>query len=678
MSARGSLTLFLASSFFIACSSFIACSKPGDSQASTGGGGGSSSSGQGPSGGGPNGCVHGAFPSPDIYDASCKFDRDAYVHIARSFGDEDGLAYRFGPDANHYHSSLSLPTLPLAGVKLCGMGPVNGPPPANILYQLGNNCSTTDAGNYSSDQGLVLYKSDLSLVPDGGTPGQGGGVDNIQIEAFVYNSFMFLPSPSPDFGQGSPAYAYQLTSMSWEKAAGGPVHGPVAVGRGIAPTYGQTSQVGFVAFEDGFLGTIGTNTEQGSYLMKLPEGMAPTGVALTNGSEFMLVTLWDTVAIKGVLAVYAIESDHTGLGDLDDEYNYDFHQHLPGFVNTGDATSIKLLGTVELPDMIAPTDIAVASNYQSAFFKKQGANAQPGELDLTNQSVWQTFTGTGENATQRSTAGFAVIASRSERKVAFVDLQPLFDAFNAAYFTSFAGFQATQNNLGPAPDQWPYTFAKAPKEAPVVVSTVKLDQIPTAVFAGRSGDPDPAVNIHALVATMDGALHIYKVGGLIDATPAKASGIAEIGTAMVGNNPTAIAIRKIGTTDASHPDPISGDTGNLEGQDVFVVARGDRAVNFVSVKGTKGKVFATLQDENLVDPVAADDADHESFLSYVLSVADMKGKKVVNYRYGPITFPSDGSQYPLPKDKDGKGTFENGGGYSVQGMPFSVSGTNVP
>jgi hypothetical protein len=657
----------LATAILLAAPTTVACSH----------GGTSGTGGKGPSGGTGGACVHGPFPSPDIYDAACDFDKAAYLHLAGAFGAADGLRYRFGPDATYYHPSLTLPTLPRAEVRLCGDGPINGPPPGNILYQLGNDCSTTDPGNYSSDEGVVLYDSDVSPAPDAGGAA-GGGVDNIQIQSFVYNSFMYLPSPSADFGQGNPAYASQLTSQSWTALAGGPVHAPVAAGRGIAPTFGQTSQVAYVAFDDGLIGTIGTNTEPGGTITSLPAGLVPTGVGLTNGNEFMLVTVWDTQAIAGRLAVFSIESDHAGLGDLDDQYKYDFQQHLPGFPSTGDATTMKFLGLVDLPGMIAPTDIAVASNYQAAFFKDQGQNAQPGDLDLDDQAVWQTFTGSGENAAQRSTGGFAIIASRSERKVAFVDLQPLFDAFNAMYFTSFAQFQSTQSGWGSGPDQWPYTFEQQPKAAPVVVSTVTLAEIPTAVYAGRSGGSDPTAAIQALIATMDGTLHIYEVGGLVDASAASASKIAEIGSVAVGPNPTCIAIRKAGTAQASAPDPVSGASGDIEGQQVFVVARGDRAIDFVKVAGKKGTVYEKLQDATLIDPVMVDDADHESFLSYVFSVADLNGRQIVNYRYGPITFPSDGTVYPLPLGADGKPTFECGGGYSVQGTPFLVTGTNTP
>jgi hypothetical protein len=109
-----------------------------------------------------------------------------------------------------------------------------------------------------------------------------------------------------------------------------------------------------------------------------------------------------------------------------------------------------------------------------------------------------------------------------------------------------------------------------------------------------------------------------------------------------------------------------------------VVARGDRAINLVYVTGATGTVLESLQDSRLMDPVSVDDADHESFLSYVLDVADLKGRQVVSYRYGPITFPSDMSIYPLPMGPDGGPTFEYGGSYGVQGTPFQVSGTNVP
>jgi len=623
------------------------------------------------------GCIHGPFPSPDIYDSHCAFDRAAYMQLAGAYSSAQGLSYRFGADSTYYHASQALPTQPQAQVKLCGNGPIPGPPSQLLLYQLGNDCMITQPGNYSSDEGLVIYDSDDPPAPVDGGMGVGGGVDNIQIEYFAYNVFFFMPSPAADFG--TDPYAGQLQSASWTALAGGPVHSPITVARGIAPSFGQTSQVGFVAFNDGLIGTIGCNTEPGGYVTSLPSGMVPTSMGMTNGNEFLLVTLWDTTTTTGKLAVYSIEADHAGLGDFDDTY-YDFHAHLPGFPSTGNATTMKLLGMIDLPGMIAPTDIAVASNYQSAFFLNNGANADPANLDLTNETVWQSFTGTGDNTTQRSTAGFAVIASRSERKVAFVDLQPLFDFFNATYFTSFATFQMTQSNWGPAPGQWPFTFDAQPAATPppVVVSTISLDQIPTALFAGRTGEVDPAMGINALVATMDGTLHVYSLGGLIDATAASANAISEIGTVAVGNNPTNIAIRKAGSASVSQPDPVSGKAGNIEGQQVFVVARGDRAINLVYVTGATGTVLESLQDSRLMDPVSVDDADHESFLSYVLDVADLKGRQVVSYRYGPITFPSDMSIYPLPMGPDGGPTFEYGGSYGVQGTPFQVSGTNVP
>src|SRR5580704_965436 len=141
----------LAAAIVLAGATILAC----------GHGGSDKSSGSGRAGG----CVHGPFPSPDIYDAACNFDQAAYLHLAGALGQADGLSYRFGPDSTYYHASLSLPTLPLAQVRLCGDGPINGPPPGNIYYQLGNDCSTTDPGNYSSDEGIVLYDSDVSPSP---------------------------------------------------------------------------------------------------------------------------------------------------------------------------------------------------------------------------------------------------------------------------------------------------------------------------------------------------------------------------------------------------------------------------------------------------------------------------------------------------------------------------------
>ena len=62
-----------------------------------------------------------------------------------------------------------------------------------------------------------------------------------------------------------------------------------------------------VVFQNGVIGTSGNNTvEQPDDHVKLPANKVPTGIAMTNDNEFALVTVWDTTALKGQVAVVAL------------------------------------------------------------------------------------------------------------------------------------------------------------------------------------------------------------------------------------------------------------------------------------------------------------------------------------------------------------------------------------
>jgi hypothetical protein len=195
-----------------------------------------------------------------------------------------------------------------------------------------------------------------------------------------------------------------------------------------------------------------------------------------------------------------------------------------------------------------------------------------------------------------------------------------------------------------------------------VVKVVNLADKPTAVRTSL-GD---GVN-RAYIATANGTLNIYSVGGYGDGSSASPDAIMAIGSVQVGKNPTCIAYAK--NHGWGNPDTLNNE--------LIVVSRGDRKIDWVKLSGTSGSVFRTLRDSRMIDPIWAEDNDNHGTESYLLTVTDYSGKQLLNYRYGPIIYHTNGgASYGM--GPDGQAEFEFGGAYSTTGKPFQVSGSNVP
>jgi hypothetical protein len=78
----------------------------------------------------------------------------------------------------------------------------------------------------------------------------------------------------------------------------------------------------------------------------------------------------------------------------------------------------------------------------------------------------------------------------------------------------------------------------------------------------------------------------------------------------------------------------------------------------------------------LLDPVFVEVADTHGIETSLLTVADFKGRKIINYRYGPLVFATQGGAR-FGMGPDGKDEFECGGMLEFPGSPFCISATNV-
>ena len=211
--------------------------------------------------------------------------------------------------------------------------------------------------------------------------------------------------------------------------------------------------------------------------------------------------------------------------------------------------------------------------------------------------------------------------------MAFIDLQPLFTYVRQMYFTTPENFKKTRD-VGADPKQWPFTFEVEPIAKPVVVSTQAVPSSPTSVLAMPTCGGNNKTT-RALVGLLDGRLAIYRVGGLADDSAADPAQIVCAGVIEVGKNPTCIT-HNLAMEDILVPD------------EFIVVSRGDRELEFVKITGDTGTVTKRLRDSRMVDPVQAQVIDIHCFYAPIVTVADFKGRKLINYRYGDMRLSVEG------------------------------------
>ncbi len=607
----------------------------------------------------------GALPG-DIVDASRQVVPSAYKAIAARFGEDAGIAYRYGPGPADYGttSDAGLPTWfqradkPFVSDQQGGQRPCQ--PRHCGHWQVGT--WGNEVGGYSSNIGHVAF------VPD--DPALRVGVTDLAISSVSNAVFSQRPELSWTlYGQGLD----DINAVTY-KAQGKDVSRPVALARCQGRPGWCLSSI--MVFRNGLVAAAGNNTARNLASVQLAPGKVPTAIAITNSSEFALVTVWDTVNIRGEIAVIAL----AGLGDGATTDKPDSHPAeggwwgewrapYPGLPNLGNVAYMKVIGYVPLPDMKAPTEISVTTGHDRGKYLAAGTPGYTSPSDrspLTIEKHRQDAMPTGGGAWEMfPKAAVAVVISKSEQKVSFVDLKSLFDYYLNTYFGRRADFDKTMRP-GDGDAVWPFTFTKAPSQKPTIIKTVNLDQRPTAVKTYAWG-VDPRV----WIATQDGRLQTWSLGGY----PGRSSPdrIRPIGSVAVGRNPTAIALPKEKAGSRIYPDVLN---------EVIVVSRGDRRIDWVRFSAQGGKVVRTLKDARLKDPIAAEDTDNHSTESYVLSIADYGGRALRNYRYGPVIMHNYRASCQPPDGcgmgNSGNDPFEYGGAFETPGRAFQITGANIP
>lgn len=501
--------------------------------------------------------------------------------------------------------------------------------------------------DYWSDSGQVGY------IPD--SPATDAGLDRIQV--YAYYSKVFALSPRLDWASGKPHSEPQTRDPYYATLNGEPPTQPIAMARG----YGLTQNEALVIYRDGLLGVAGTQTSRkGSDRpypgLMFPVNKVPTAIAITTENEFALVTIWDTEALKGQLAVVALEG----------KYIPTHTTPYMGLLNQGSWSDFKLLGYVDLP-MAAPSLISAASN---GFWNgpSQTGGKDLGALNLATDSIREMMSA----GTAVATNGYAIIASKQENKVAIVDLTPLFQYMKRSYLSSAASFNATQSARGAAATQFPQTFEVNAANKPTVVWQASYPA-PTAVLAGNRLDRWSTDRFKAYIATENGTIHIIDTSPLMWRSAWQVKGtLGEIGSFAVGRNPVSLCFARR----AAKKLPLIPTTSNSGMADCFnsvfwVACRGERALMACHTYNGKGQVHMTIRDSRLSDPVAVSTAVRGP----ILTVADFNGKKILSFRIGEINDARNKVIYGC--GPNGTDPFEFAGELSFAGRPFLVGSANV-
>jgi len=377
-----------------------------------------------------------------------------------------------------------------------------------------------------------------------------------------------------------------LAQEDYVAANGGPLGTPTALGRGLV----NMGNNAVLAFESGIIATSGPGNSGDKYPMaRLADRLVPTAVAVTLNSELALVAAWDTEDCTGALVVIALKD--RGVSWM-----------MP---SRGHFTGLKILGVVALEGMSAPTSIATSQDVaQYDWFSEA-------ELDQDDtRQLWLD----GTDGRALATKGYAIVASRDENLVGFVDLSPTLQWIHDNYLGDTATFQATLD-AGPGAEQWPYALAD--DELPRWVGSVAVER-PGPVVAGYDvGDRDfdaKDFGLRAYVATESELV-------AFDTTPLVMAGESpripdELARRALCNNATHIAYGR----------------GHSRRDQMLVTCRGDRQI---LVLDGDGNTVHTLSDERLDDPVTAIMTGSRG--ASVITVGDHADGEVHNYLYGSIS-----------------------------------------
>ncbi|MET0338588.1 MAG: hypothetical protein ABW063_12610 [Caulobacter sp.] len=625
-----------------------------------------------------------------------------YQAMAQKMGTDAAISYRYGMPSTAAKSTVSFPgprpnqsMQSLAGdarvVQADGIIANRACRPDGWCgqFQLDPGYLRGWSGDYSANIANIAYVPD-SPVPAGFLEKRYHGVASLQTLNVGHNVVSIKPEPSwttwidPSMNNAD----NDENTVRLAGVRGGSPIGtiaiddkPVACQRGYGRG-GWTNNV-LCVFANGSITSAGSNTSHNFLKYSLPAGKTPTALAISNSGEFALITVWDTAALRGQVAVLAL-SDACQWCETkpESQWNANWGNHrqaYPGLPGLGNYFQAKLVGFVDLPEsMRAPTEVALTTGKWKGDYERVQQFFD--DHLLTEAQRKRFYDGDLTAAIPRT--GMAVVVSKSEKKAAFIDLRPLFQYYRAQYLTpNQAGWNALIASRGQGASQWPYTFDVAPAQRPTLIKVVDLPASPTAVQMSRNAPH------RALIATVEGKLRVFDLGARYLDQGGSAVGapsdIAEKFTLDVGANPTSIAYFKEKAAFGKNGSLLYGREGSEE-RYWWALSREERKATlfqFDAAMTSAKPIRVMTMDPRIADPIAIEDNDNHGTESHILSVADYTGRQLHNVMYAPMVMWTYDAKAPCTETKPcaplNGAQFEYAGSHKLPGRPFQLGIANI-
>lgn len=553
--------------------------------------------------------------------------------------------------------------------------------PANI--GTGQARSIYEHGGPPRNDGGGLYStSQTDVVTFGAT--SGSGVVSLQTSGYTNNTGQLKPQP-----QWQHDYDIEHTNFAGYRSAGTLPAGNVkpmfvASSNDISSDNGPSRLIGTA---DGAIVGVGSNTAANKVSVKLAAGKLPVAAAMTNQAEFLFVPVWDKATRKGQVAVVIAAGLAEGVKWTDAGLAYDWWEEwreaYPGLPNKGNTGFLKVLGYVDIPGMSAPTSVAVNTGMHpwQMLVPKGNGYSSVGYSSSPIQNHYMGLRDGGVNGGRIARGGLLAVASKSEKKVVYFDLKPLFSWVYDSYFGA-NHTRGERANLGLSDAQWPQVFSQSGVSMPVVKTVTFADQVAAVKFTGTRGAPQtPGEPFNWVVtnsASGQGTVHVMAVGDCLPGTAnnksCAAGNISErstvTGLPYVSSIATMLGMKRTGNVDVN--------TG------FWFVGRPGRDVGFVRLNsagagGTVGLHYKTSVDQ-CADPVGLADIDNYSNESNAQLLMCYNDKKVATYRTD--TMFTNGSWTAWPQSTPVQGTsgvpVEYYGSFPTPGKPMHALTANVP
>ena len=607
-----------------------------------------------------------ALPN-DIVDANGAIVPSAWDDMIAAVGTDKWADYRFGKAA----------TNTTGGTKFYERPHKKYP---NDASNAGQRNSIYEFGSYQyekGDSGGAYSTSQIDVATFHAASGSG----IISLQSSGYTNGTGQLSPQPQWQRG---YETEHANIRSYKASGVIKDGDIKP-LFIATANDQSTDNGpsrLVVCADGTIIGVGSNTASNVVSMKLPAGKVPVAGCITVKAEFLYVVVWDKATRKTQVAVIILaglaegnkwNADQTKM--IDEDWWQEWRQTYPGLPNRGNTAFMKLLGFVDTGLSAGTCAVATTGMHPWEMIGFDGGRGIGYQMSPVKDHIAELRDG-GKHGGKIARGGLLAVGSKSEKKVALLDLKGL----HAWIYDSYYGINNPMGqvqNLGMGDNQWPQVLSVTGVKVPVV-KTLSFDA-PVADMRFTGTQPSPQAGdkpAQLWVCTTDGTCHIVHVGDYVPGTktgkvgqPSMISVVGKFG----GLGPVSTMATMLGMKVTGNVDLNTG---------FWFVCRSTREIGYARISGTSGTVplkYVPHADQCL-DPVSLGDVDNYSNEANSQIVCDYNGKRVSGFRTDVLRH--NGTWTTWPKDTPVQATngikVEFNGAYATPGKPVHLLSANVP